>query len=77
MSRISKKQREFLEAVELCNRPAVVQVLSPAMSLPFYLGPDFAWDWDFYSEREARVWIEKLEQRGLITIEKKMVRSHH
>lgn len=69
--RLSAKQVKFLQTVELQNRPVWIEMAhKQPTSLPHYVGYDFAYNWGFRSEGEAARWLENLQSRGLLTIEK-------
>lgn len=69
--RVSAKQQRFLELVEVANRPVtIIEVMEEKRSLPHYVGNDFAYSWGFLSEGAATRWLQNLESRGFITIEK-------
>lgn len=70
MTRLSAKQIKFLTIVEVQNRPVLLEVREGPTSLPHFVGCDFAWNWGFMSEGEARRWLQNLQSRGLLVIEK-------
>lgn len=70
-ARLSAKQVKFLQIVEVQNRPVLLELAhKQPTSIPHYVGNDFAYNWAFRSEGEATRWLENLQSRGLLTIEK-------
>lgn len=69
-TRLSAKQLKFLELVENSCRPVYMVIGEEPRNLPHYINHDFAWDWGFLSEGAAKRWVEKLDERGFIKLER-------
>ena len=71
--RLSSRQREVLDVIEFNCRPVNVgRVESDSRVIPVYMGHlGNMFQHCFWYERELRRFLENLESRGLITIEKR------
>lgn len=72
MERLSVKQVKFLTIVEVQNRPVFIELAhKEPTSLPHYVGLEFAYKWGFRSEGDATRWLENLQARGLLKLDKR------